>query len=354
MKILLITPSLKHGGAERVISLLANQWAALGHEIHLVILVKSHPFYQLDKSIITHELNFVNSGRISQITNGLNVFIKLRKLYSTVNADFVLSFITKYNLLSLSASYFTSQRVFVSDRNSPELPLSWPVKILKKIAYSRASGIIAQTQLARKIIKKETGNQNIQVIKNPVKEIVISNSIQKEKIILNIGSLHPQKGQKYLLEAFSKLQNKHWRLVILGEGLLRGKLEQYAFQLGIADKVEMPGVVQDIDTWLAKASIFAFSSQYEGFPNALAEAMASGLPCVSFDCDTGPSDMIIDGKNGFLVPTNDIEQFSMKIQYLIDAPEIREIISSEAKKIASRLHISKIANQYLEFCSTRT
>ena len=121
-------------------------------------------------------------------------------------------------------------------------------------------------------------------------------------------------------------------------------------QLKIQDKVELLGSVKNVDSWLAKSSIFAFPSISEGFPNALAEAMISGIACVSFDCKTGPSDLIINEVNGFLIKVGDVHNFTLKIQKLIDNAELNEKISMEARKISDQLNSKTISQIYFEFC----
>ena len=158
-----------------------------------------------------------------------------------------------------------------------------------------------------------------------------------------------EKGQKYLIESFSKINHLDWTLVILGDGPLRNELESQIELLNLKERVILLGTVNNVDEWLARASIFAFSSISEGFPNSLSEAMSAGLPCVSFDCDAGPRDLIIDGLNGFLVPLKDVFEFSKKINQLILNPDLRLSIGQEASSIGTRLDSTKIAHEYLRF-----
>jgi len=153
-----------------------------------------------------------------------------------------------------------------------------------------------------------------------------------------------------LLEAFAIINPKDWRLIILGDGPLRKDLENMAKKLGIQDKVQFMGTVINVDVWLNKASIFAFPSLWEGFPNALAEAMAAGLPVVSFDCPTGPSDLIKNGENGYLIDMKDTNNFAKKLKLLIENEDLRVQLSKEAIHVASELNSEKISNLYLNFC----
>lgn len=349
-RVVLVIPTMRQGGAERVMSELANAWSNQKHEIHLVLLAKSEHFYYIDDNVIIHNLGFTHSGVFNKAFNELKVFFKLRKILKQKKPDFVLSFMSKYNILTILAASNLNLRVFVSDRSNPKKQLPFHISFLRKITYRFAHGIIAQTSLAKAVLEENTGNRNIVVIPNPLKAISVCENIEKDKIILNVGRLVEEKGQKYLLEAFTKIEDTEWKIAILGDGPLYDLLKEQAEKLGLSDRVIMPGTVNEIDRWLTKASVFAFPSVSEGFPNALVEAMAAGLPCVSFDCDAGPRDIIIDGKNGYLVPVRDVEVLANRLETLINNAAIRMRLSKEAAKIVNDFGVKKISDDYLTFC----
>lgn len=349
MKIILVIATLTQGGAERVMSELANQWTREKHDVHIVLLAKSELFYKLNEDVIVHQLGFENRNPLQKIFSEINVFFKLRRLLKNETPDFVMSFMTKYNIFTIIASSFLKLKIFVSDRSNPNKQLPFIIKIMRNISYRFTAGIIAQTTLSKDLLKNTIKDANIKVIPNPVKKIHQYPLIKREKIILNIGRLIPQKGQSYLIDAFSLINDMSYKLVILGEGPLRKDLEKQIEFLGLKNRVLMPGSVVNVDEWLAKASIFAFSSVSEGFPNALIEAMAAGLPCVSFDCDAGPRDIIVDNVNGFLIPEMNINLMSDKIKELIINPNLRIKIGREALKINTQLDKEIIAQKYLLF-----
>lgn len=353
MKVFLIIPTLKQGGAERVISELASQFSKYGVEVHLVLLAKAEDFYIVNSNVTVHRLGFVNKGRLQKIHSEFQVFIALRKLLKKHRPDGVLSFMDKYNIFTILASRFLNLRVFVSDRSNPKLKLSSSLHMLKKLTYRYATGIIAQTSLAKKTLEEFTGNKNVQIIPNPLKEVQIFTEIKRQKIILNVGRLVPEKGQNHLIQAFYKLKENNWKLVILGDGPLRADLEKQVIALGLSDKVEMLGAVDDVDKWLARASIFAFSSISEGFPNALIEAMAAGLPCVSFDCDAGPRDIIKNKINGILVNVEDVQGLTKQLSILMNDELLRERLGSNATSIRKKLCIEKIASDYLSLITNK-
>ena len=354
MKIFFIRASLIHGGAERVMVELANEFASRNIETHIVVLAVSEDFYWLNPNIKIHRLGFRNKGVIKKQFSEFNVLLKLRNLLKQERPDSIISFGPKYNIISILASGFLRLKVFVSDRSNPHKKIALHIHLLRQLVYRYATGMIAQTELAKKIQRKQTRNTNIKVIPNPVKSIQPYPNIHRENIILNVGRLVLEKGQKYLLKAFSKINKNDWKLVILGDGPLRKDLEQLADSLNIKNQIYMPGAVSTVDEWLAKASIFAFPSISEGFPNALLEAMAAELPCVSFDCDAGPRDIISDGENGFLIELYDVEGFSDKLEQLTDNVDQRKKIGSSAKLYANRFNIKNISVKFLDFITNNS
>ena len=354
MRIALFIPTLKQGGAERVITILANKWIAQGHEVHLILLENElSAFYDISSKVILHSLNFTYKGKINRALQEVKAFYKLRSTIAKMRPEFVLSFMTKYNVLVIIATMFLKVKVFVSDRSNPNLKLPQPLPFLRKHLYKFASGILAQTHMAKEIIVGNTGNKNVKVIPNPLSSFKFNKNVIKENIVLNVGRLTEEKGQKYLIDSFSKLNNDDWKLIILGEGKLRPSLERQVEGLKLKDKVILQGSVKNVDEWLAKSSIFAFSSISEGFPNALVEAMAFGLPCIAFDCDAGPRDIIENGNNGFLVELKNVNEFSKKMELLIEDVELREEISNKAVQVRQKLDENVIASKVLKFCSQK-
>lgn len=351
MKIFLVIPTLKQGGAERVMSELANQFAQKDNlKVHLVLLAKSNDFYKVDDTVIIHRLGFENKSKLNKIFSELATFKNLRKLLKTHKPDAVLSFMEKYNSFTILAAAFLGLQVFVSDRSNPLKKVPQTTEILRKFTYKYATGIIAQTQFAKDVLAAKTKNKNIRVIPNPVKEIQNYPDIAKEKLILNVGRLVPEKGQKYLIEAFSKINEKaDWRVVILGDGPLRNQLEEQVKILGLDKQVQFLGAVNNVDEWLAKASIFVFPSISEGFPNALAEAMSAGLPCISFDCNAGPRDLIENNVNGLLTQVGGVDELSQGIKSLMDDGDKRKSFGQNAIKIKNKLLSSSISDEYLKF-----
>lgn len=349
MKIALIIPTLSLGGAERIMSQLATEFANRGHHVDLILLAKSKRFFSVSEEVNIIEMGFENKGFVRKKLSEFSVFMKLQRYFHMNKPEVAMSFMEKYNLLTILTSLFTSTKIFVSDRSNPLKKQPFAIELGRSLLYRFADGIISQTELSRDVLFRKTTHRNIKVIANPVKDFKDFSGIKKEKIILNSGRLVNEKGQKLLIDAFSLVDRKDWKLVILGDGYLKSELESRVSELELSERVILKGSVDDVEKWLGKASIFAFSSISEGYPNALLEAMSVGLPCVSFDCNAGPRDLIKHGENGFLVLEGDVKEFAKYLTILIDDEVKRNSIGKVAIKIKERHQLGQIATEYLDF-----
>ena len=187
------------------------------------------------------------------------------------------------------------------------------------------------------------------MIPNPVEKSRKGKDLSKSKTIYSCGRLVPQKGFYNLIEIFYNLSknNPDWKLVILGDGGEKESLIQRARELGIESKVVFEGSVKNPVDYYSTGGVFAFSSEYEGYPNALCEAMSSGMAVVSYDCSSGPSDLIKDGENGYLIKAGDQESFKVKLDKLMKDDELRLRLGKKATTIKDDLAIKKIAEQWL-------
>lgn len=353
-KIVLIVPSMRNGGSERVMSELANSWCTEDYiEVFLILLTNQEKFYEIDSrvKVITPEKNY-KKNILSKTLYKIWIFYFIRTRCKDIKPKTVLSFNERYNNIVLLSLLGTKIKTFVSDRNNPYMNIGRVHHFLRNRLYRKSSGIIAQTTTAKKVLSKNTKNKNIRVIPNPLRKITSGNNgsiAKKKKIILNAGRNVPQKNQLELLEIFSQCNYQDWELKILGNGPLRQELIEKTKELNLQQHVQILDFSKKIDTFYSKANIFAFTSLYEGFPNALIEAMAHGLPCVSYDCPTGPADIIKDGLNGFLVGLNDKKQFQIKLNNLMDSKALRESISIESKKVNQKYSLKTITDKYLNF-----
>ncbi|HOO99376.1 MAG TPA: glycosyltransferase family 4 protein [Bacteroidales bacterium] len=352
-KLCLVIPSLQAGGMERVMSELATY--LYGHddlEIHLVLYGKRPEiFYQIPDGIRVHKplSGFNNRYRFYYSVSRL---VFLRKAVARINPDSVLSFGEYWNSFVLLALFGLSCPVYISDRCSPASEPHGIHKILRRWLYPGAKGVIAQTALARKMYKEQFRHENISVIGNPIR-FPEQTSVSRQKRVLTIGRLIRSKNHDEIIRMFCRIDKPGWNLVIVGgdalkqgnEEILRGIVKS----LDAESKVELAGYRKNTDNYYYESSLFVLASESEGFPNVIGEAMAAGLPVVAFDCIAGPSEMITDGVNGFLVPVGDYDQMASRIELLMDDDDLRSTMGSRAREAIERFRLDVIGNEYYNF-----
>ncbi len=346
--ICLVIPSLVPGGMERVIIELAMYFGNLRNiEVHLITITRKPVFYDLHNAIPFHEPDFDICNHFRFISL-VRTWSYLRKLIKSLKPQYLLSFGGKYNSFVLSCVLGLNVKTYISDRSRPSISYGWFLDIINPIMYKKADGIIAQTSLAKDAILKNTGHSRIKVIGNPL-NIVYEDNAVKENIILHVGRFIRSKGQLELLNIFESLNSTDWKLVFIGDGPDFETVKSAALNINKKLKIEFYGFVNDVNKYYSNSRIFAFNSSSEGFPNALAEAMAFGLACVSYDCEAGPSDLIDAGENGFLVKVGDIEDFRQKIELLMKDTLLREKFGKAAREKVRSFDISIIGEKYLKF-----
>ncbi|WP_041565963.1 glycosyltransferase family 4 protein [Nostoc punctiforme] len=360
MRLTLVIPSLYSGGAERVLSIIANYWASKGWKVTLLTFCGNQPpFYDLDSRISYIPLHIArdSSNLIAAVKNNLYRIFKLRLAITASNPDIVISFMSEANVTTLLATRGLNVPVLVSERNNPKIRLTkssiW-VK-LRQLTYPFAQRVIVQTQRALNYFPSSLKNR-ICVIPNPVllppnkpcKPQELFNKLPGQKLLIAVGRLESQKGFDLLLQAFANLKDdfSEWQLVILGEGILHLDLTELCHQLQLNGRVYFLGRVKNIYEFLQEADIYVMSSRFEGFPNALCEAMASGLPVISTDCPNGPREIIRDGIDGLLVPNEDVLALTSAIKLLMSDEEKRKNLATNASEIAERFSIDKIMEMW--------
>jgi len=272
----------------------------------------------------------------------------LRKQVKKIRSDALLSFGGKFNAFVLLSLFRLPVRVYISDRSRPSISYGKFLDWLNPKVYKRATGIIAQTEKAKEILYKRTGHPNISVIGNPLR-ISYTNIEKRKKIILNVGRFIFSKKQDLLISYFAQINPEGWKLCFIGDGINLNRVKELTSELGVEDRVIFYGEVNNVEEYYKESCVFAFTSVSEGFPNALGEAMAAGLACISFDCEAGPSDLINDGVNGFLIPECDHEAYIQKLRLLINDKSLREKLGARAKERISEYSFERIGKQYLDF-----
>lgn len=347
MKILFVIHGLRSGGAERVLIMLANHLVTIGYQVSVLIFTIEEPFYDIHSSIKLIKIEHTSDKKVffpklKFIFARVNL---LRKIFKNENPDIVISFITMMNIYSIVAAKLARKKIIVSEHTNYTVYSKSISGFIRKLVYPFANFVIVLTNYDK---EKYTYDKNVHVIKNP---LVLSNNYTncvKEKIVLGVGTLIPLKGFDMLIKAFSKLEENEWKLVILGEGPEREVLHNLIDELGLKDKVSLPGITKDVERYYKKASIFVLSSRIEGFPGVLCEAMGYGCPSIAFDCLTGPREIIEDKVTGILVEPENIEKLSYEIQSLVDNRKYREMLSSNSKKILDELDIKIIIKKWIK------
>lgn len=358
MKICFVIHSLEIGGMERVMSLIANHVSEkekVSLDLILIGLNRNIEF-SISNSIVVHRPKFIfdNSQRLY---NTARTILFLHKKLKELKPDSVLSFGEMWNNLVLISSIGTGRSVFISDRSKPGKDLGKLHNTLRDILYPKASGYIAQTNTAAQFCRSNKWNEHIKVIGNPVNKIQVSSDIEKENIVLYVGRLIKTKHVDQLIEIFNKTDNKGWKLYIVGGDAKRlslsKELNMIVKRLGLEKQVFLEGEQQDVSKYYNKSKIFAFPSSSEGFPNVIGEALSAGLPVVAYDCIAGPSDLINDGENGFLVELFNEKVFEKKLNLLMENKELRNEMSKKAENSIAKFELQRIAEEFYNFI-TRT
>jgi glycosyltransferase involved in cell wall biosynthesis len=357
MRIMFVMDSLSAGGAERVACMLVNHWVQADDQVSMVTIdVRERDFYQLDSRVRRIALGLSRESKNWRefLANNLQRLRRLRGLICTLKPEVIVSFLDATNVLVLLAATGSGVAVIVSERIDPRSHSTGKVvRILRRLLYPRARALVVQTQevsnWARRVVKPTA----VYVIPNPVSFTVHDRKVCETKrsyTILAMGRLEPQKGFDLLLEAFSRCCQGHleWNLRIIGEGSHRERLRRLAEQLGIADRVRLDRAIKEPATALRDADLFVLSSRYEGFPNALLEAMAAGLPVISFDCPSGPREIIRHGRNGILVPPEDVGALAQAMDRLMGTEHERSELAAGAADVTERFGFDRVMPMWRE------
>jgi len=347
-KICVIGPCLKMGGIERSSCNFANSLNEHGNEVTYIAIFNQPKFFKLDTGIRFKEPLDFNKKSLSL----LKTVFWLRKTLKKEKPDSIFVLNKFYSAIVLLAVAFLRFPVYISERSSPFFKWDKKINFFNHVIFRifPPTGVVAQTSIAMKIQQKfHRKKVKFKVIPNAVRKIKYYNVVKKNHI-LAVGRFNdPNKGFDRLVEAFSKIRNKEWQLVFAGGDEDGNYLKQQAKKLGVLERIIFLGKVKEIDKVYAESKIFVIPSRSEGFPNALCEAMAAGLACISFDFHAGPKDIILHNNNGLLVENNDIEALSQSIDELITDENKRKHLASNALLIRDRLDNVKIGNELTTF-----
>lgn len=365
MKLSFVTANLGSGGAERVTSLLANQFCQRGYEVEIIFFRDRQLFYEIDDGV-----KIVILGEECHSTALWRKMLWLRHYVKKTRPDIIIPFRVSVYCTTILSLLGISVPIIASERIDPHVPDSYWT-LLRKLLLPFVKRLVVQTQYIKSYYPKFIQKKTI-VIPNPVRdEVFISpnglqvqganavSSVQssntpiegkgQEKLnrIISVGRLYPQKNQEMMIRAFAKVADKFpdWQLVIYGEGPLRAELEFLVSSFKLQDRVLLPGRTENVIEELRQSKIFCMSSDYEGMSNSMIEAICVGLPVISTNV-SGTEEMIIDDKNGFLVEKDDEEKMARCFQFTIGSEELREQFSLYNKGLATRFKAESIVNQW--------
>lgn len=356
------TLSLQGGGAERVIASLSNEMAKK-NDITIVTVHNNEDYYNLDRSIrrirIDKKTQDSKSG-MKKIIEKLSIkrIWNLARIIDSESPDVVITFLPLPSLYIMIAKRLNKKikktPVILSERADPNKEYQNKlVFVAMKKLFKNADGFVFQTEEAKKfydgIIECKTA-----IIENPINESFLGHKIPRirRKVIVSCGRLEAQKNYKLLIGAFSEISRElpEYTLEIYGEGNQKDELLKYADELEIKKKVFFKGRVNDLANKIADAGVFVLSSDYEGMPNALMEAMALGIPCISTDCPVGgPRALIKNGWNGILIDVNNRRQLSNAIMEVLTDTNVSSAISKHGIISSNNYSVEKIAKKWRTF-----
>lgn len=348
-KIAFIIGSMTGGGAERVISVISEMYADDNYDVHLIIFRKTDDLYYINPKVKVHYLS-ENEGRIKR---NVKLPFELAKKMRMINADIYISFCILENCVSCLSNIFVRKELVISERNAPKNErLSLHLRVMRKLFYRVADGIIFQTQEARECYPQSIQRKSI-VIPNPIKDnLPEKTDYSRTNKIVAVGRLTLQKNYPMLIKAFANTVKKYpeYKLFIYGKGPLEHELKKLSKDLNVDNSVYFMGFTNNVHDAIIDADMYIMSSDYEGMPNALMEAMAIGIPSISTDCPSGgPRVLISNGVNGILISVNDDIGLSSEMNRLIEELDTRIIIGNNSKQIKqeySRQTIYKLWKKY--------
>ena len=352
-RVAIVLPGLRAGGSEHVVTFLSDRLVRLGYDVTIINFETGEepPYYPVDDRVRIRYLGRPVMRR-SRLGGALAIARRigdLREALREARPDLVLSFLTRTNIQTLAAARGLGCPVIVSERNNPVRQNPGRVwRALRRLAYPRAAGLITMTRGALECFPKAARRRGW-VIPN------MSDFAHFEPqphpgapVLCAVGRLTHQKGFDLLLAAFARIANRFpdWTLRIWGEGPDRAALEAQVATLGLGDRVELPGVTDRPGEWIETSDAFVLSSRFEGWGLVLGEAMAAGLPCVSYACPFGPEDMITDGEDGLLARDGDVADLAEQLARVLGDAALRDRLGAAAKASSRRFEPDRIGERW--------
>jgi GalNAc-alpha-(1->4)-GalNAc-alpha-(1->3)-diNAcBac-PP-undecaprenol alpha-1,4-N-acetyl-D-galactosaminyltransferase len=356
VKILFLVSSMNAGGAERVAATLANAWARRGDSVTLTPTYtdRGSCFYSVSSDVeLVWLADRIGPRRFPWLT-GFSKWRALRRLMREKQPDLIVSFLTNVNVMALLSARGLRARVIVCERTDPAVGatfgpiLAW----LRWWTYPWADLVTVQTQASVAPFKKMVpGMRALAVIPNPLPPALLDfppalrqADPNGRRRLMAMGRLVPAKQFSRLIDAFLELAADHpdWDLVIWGEGPLRDVLSRQIQEAGLASRITLAGRTDAPWRELSQANAFVLTSAIEGFPNVLLEAMALGLPCIAFDCPSGPREITRGGQDALLIPAGDQKALVRNLNGLLGDADLRDRLAHRALSVRDRYALSAV------------
>ncbi|WLW62720.1 glycosyltransferase family 4 protein [Achromobacter aegrifaciens] len=360
-RVLLFIHSLHGGGAERVAADLSAHWADMGREVMVVTQASAEgDVYTLHPKVRREVLHTAGEGGgLRGIWSNVQRVRALRRVIKSFRPDIVLGMMTTASVLSVLACAGLSCRVIATEHtHPPSQTLSGFWQRLRRLTYPRAASVVALTRGTADWLAQHVPGSKLAVIPNPVhfplpraEPVLTPVSGDSRKRLLAVGRLHADKGFDLLIQAYAQLAASHpgWDLVILGEGDERPALEAQVREAGLASRIFMPGRAGNVGDWYESADLYVLTSRFEGLSNTLLESMASGLAAVSFDCDTGPREIIREGVDGVLVrPNGDVPALCKALDAVMRNDADRARMAQAAIDVRDRFSAARVLQKWQE------
>ncbi|HWK72507.1 MAG TPA: glycosyltransferase family 4 protein [Burkholderiaceae bacterium] len=356
MKILFFVSSMHAGGAERVAATLASGWARRGDLVTLTptYTKKGNCFYSLNPAVrlvwLADRMGWLGRTLFPSISK----WFAVRRLVRETNPDVIISFLTNVNVVVLFATRGLGVPVIVCERTNPAFSSSAGAFLqrLRRVSYPWADAVVLQSQDSLAAFTQMVpGAKKLEVVPNPLPpdlrdlNLAPAASASDRRLVLAMGRLVPFKRFDALIQAFAALAGDYpdWDLAIWGDGPQRDELTQQIQETGLAGRISLPGRTEQPWQEMAKADIFVLTSEVEGFPNVLLEAMALGRACVTVDCPSGPRELSQDGKYALLTPLGDQPALCRAMAQLMDDSTLRDVMGRHAAaSVQERYGLSEI------------
>lgn len=364
VKVVLYLHSLSRGGAERVATTLANYWAQNGRDVAIVTVARlDEDFYSIHPAVRRYSL--LEKGGSPTGSAGVLATLErirlLRALLLDLGPDVAISLMNTANVVLALAGIGMRGIVLLGSERSypPAAPMSRTWNALRYWSYRYLDAVVAQSSRSASWIQRHTRARSVPVIPNPISlplpghaPRVLPESVRHAgaRRLLAVGRLEREKGFDLLLEAFSRIAGEceEWGLFIVGDGSLKGELGEMIQALRLDGRVFLVGAVGNMADWYSSSDLFVLSSRFEGFPNALLEALSYGVPAVSFDCDTGPREILRPGQDGLLVPGENVDGLAAGMRRLMTDTEFRSSCASSARQAGERFSVVSVAARWDE------